>query len=127
LIQFTNDSTEEHYMAMIIKGSKEVFVKEAQTALDNLNEDEFKKLQLDVTFVQFNKDTYIVWVGPFDHQKESIQYVQKIKPRLKTEIISFIPSKQYEIFIFGKSNILQINNDEDLLQYKDFMIKNIYK
>jgi hypothetical protein len=28
---------------------------------------------------------------------------------------------------FGKSNILQINNDEDLLQYKDFMIKNIYK
>ena len=127
LIQFTNDSTEEHYMAMVIKGSKEVFVKEAQTALDNLNEDEFKKLQLDVTYVQFNKDTYIVWVGPFDRQQESIQYAQKIKPRLKTEIISFIPSKQYEIFIFGKSNILQINNDEDLLQYKDFMIKNIYK
>jgi outer membrane protein assembly factor BamD (BamD/ComL family) len=34
LIQFTNDSTEEHYMGMIIKGSKEVFVKEAQTALE---------------------------------------------------------------------------------------------
>jgi tetratricopeptide (TPR) repeat protein len=126
-IQFTNDSTEEHYMAMVIKGSKEVFVKEAQTALDNVNEDEFKKLQLDVTYVQFNQDTYIVWVGPFDRQQESIQYAQKIKPRLKTEIISFIPTKQYEIFIFGKSNILQINNDEDLLQYKDFMLKNIYK
>ena len=114
-------------MAMVIKGSKEVFVKEAQTALDNVNEDEFKKLQLDVTYVQFNQDTYIVWVGPFDRQQESIQYAQKIKPRLKTEIISFIPTKQYEIFIFGKSNILQINNDEDLLQYKDFMLKNIYK
>jgi tetratricopeptide (TPR) repeat protein len=126
-IQFTNDSTEEHYMAMVIKGSKEVFVKEAQTALDNVNEDEFKKLQLDVTYVQFNQDTYIVWVGPFDRQQESIQYAQKIKPRLKTEIISFIPTKQYEIFIFGKSNIVQINNDEDLLQYKDFMLKNIYK
>ncbi len=126
-IQFTNDSTEEHYMAMVIKGSKEVFVKEAQTALDNVNEDEFKKLQLDVTYVQFNQDTYIVWVGPFNRQQESIQYAQKIKPRLKTEIISFIPTKQYEIFIFGKSNILQINNDEDLLQYKDFMLKNIYK
>ena len=127
LIQFTNDSTEEHYMAMVIKGSKEVFIKEAQTALDNVNEDEFKKLQLDVTYVQFNKDTYIVWVGPFDRQDESIQYARKIKPRLKTEIISFIPTKQYEIFIFGKSNILLINNDEDLLQYKDYMIKNIYK
>ena len=126
-IIFTNDSTEEHYMALVIKGSKEVFVKEAQTAMDNLNEDEFKKLQLDVTYVQFDQDTYVLWVGPFDTQRESIKYTQKIKPRLKSEIISFIPTKQYEIFIFGKSNILQINNYEDLLLYKDFMLKNIYQ
>ena len=126
-IQFTNDSTEDHYMAMIIKGSKEVFVKEAQNALDNLNNDEFKKLGLSVTYVQFNENTYIVWVGPFDNQKESIQYTQKIKPRFQTELISFIPSKQYEIFIFGKTNIMQITSNEDLLKYKDFMLKNIYK
>ena len=114
-------------MAMIIKGSKEVFVKEAQNALDNLNNDEFKKLGLSVTYVQFNENTYIVWVGPFDNQKESIQYTQKIKPRFQTELISFIPSKQYEIFIFGKTNIMQITSNEDLLKYKDFMLKNIYK
>lgn len=126
-IQFVNDSTEEHFMAMVIKGSKEVFVKEAQNALDNLNNDEFNKLQLNATYVQFNEDTYIVWIGPFDNQKESIQYTQKIRPRLKTELISFIPVKQYEIFIFGKTNILQINSYEDLLMYKEFMIKNIYK
>jgi tetratricopeptide (TPR) repeat protein len=125
-IQFTNDSTEEHYFSMVIKGSKEVFAKEAQTALDNLNTDEFNSLELSATYVQFNQDTYIVWVGPFDTQKQAISYTQKIKPRLKTEIISFIPTKQYEIFIFGKSNIMQINNNEDLKLYKDFMLKNIY-
>ncbi|MFM1841098.1 MAG: hypothetical protein RIR47_1147, partial [Bacteroidota bacterium] len=65
--------------------------------------------------------------GPFDTQKQAINYAQKVKPRLKTEIISFIPAKQYEIFIFGKSNILQINNNEDLLLYRDFMFKNIYQ
>ena len=126
-IQFVNDSTEEHFMAMIINGSKEVFAKEAQIAFDNLNNDEFNKLQLNATYVQFNKDTYIVWVGPFDNQKESIQYTQKIRPRLKSELISFIPEKQYEIFIFGKNNILQISSNEDLLLYKEFMLKNIYK
>ena len=126
-IQFTNDSTEDHFMAMIIKGSKEVFVKEAQNALDNLNNDEFKKLDLSATYVQFNDNTYILWVGPFDNQRESIQYTQKIKPRLQTELISFIPAKQYEIFIFGKSNIMQITSNEDLLKYKEFMLKNIYK
>jgi hypothetical protein len=126
-ILFTNDSTEEHYMAMVIKGTKEVFIKEAQNALDNVNNDEFSKLQLNATYVQFNEDIHIVWVGPFDTQKESIAYANKIKPRLKTELISFIPVKQYEIFIFGKSNILMINNYQDLLEYKAFMFKNIYK
>lgn len=126
-ILFTNDSTEEHYMAMVIKGTKEVFVKEAQNALDNVNNDEFGKLQLNATYVQFNEDTHIVWVGPFDNQKESIAYTTKIKPRLKGELISFIPVKQYEIFIFGKSNILMINNYQDLLEYKEYMFKNIYK
>ncbi len=127
LIRFTNDSTEEHYIGIVIKGTKEVFAKEAQNAMDNLNTDEFNSLQLSSTYVQFNKDTYIVWVGPFDTQKQAITYTQKVKPRLKTEIISFIPAKQYEIFIFGKSNILQISNNEDLLLYKDFMFKHIYQ
>ena len=126
-IPFINDSTEEHYVGIVIKGTKEVFAKEAQNAMDNLNTDEFNSLQLSSTYVQFNKDTYIVWVGPFDTQKQAINYAQKVKPRLKTEIISFIPAKQYEIFIFGKSNILQINNNEDLLLYRDFMFKNIYQ
>lgn len=127
MLAFTNDSSEEHFMAMIIKGTKEVFIKEAQNALENLNNEEFNKLGLSTSFVQFNQDTHIVWVGPFDNQKESIAYTLKIKPRLTSELISFIPVKQYEIFIFGKSNILLINDFEDVLKYKEFMFKNIYK
>ena len=126
-IQFINDTTEEHYWGIIIKGSKEVFAKEAQIAMDNVNTEEFNSLALSSTYVQFNQDTYIVWVGPFDTQKAALNYTQKIKPRLKTELISFLPTKQYEIFIFGKSNILQINNNEDLQLYRDFMLKYIYQ
>jgi hypothetical protein len=126
-IQFINDTTEEHYWGIVIKGSKEVFAKEAQIAMDNVNTEEFNSLELSSTYVQFNQDTYIVWVGPFDTQKQAITYTQKIKPRLKSELISFLPIKQYEIFIFGKSNILQINTNEDLQLYRDFMLKNIYQ
>jgi hypothetical protein len=126
-IQFINDTTEEHYWGIVIKGSKEVFAKEAQVAMDNVNTEEFNSLELSSTYVQFNQDTYIVWVGPFDTQKAALTYTQKIKPRLKTELISFLPTKQYEIFIFGKSNILQINNNEDLQLYRDFMLKYIYQ
>jgi tetratricopeptide (TPR) repeat protein len=126
-LQFINDTTEEHYWGIVIKGSKEVFAKEAQIAMDNVNTEEFNSLELSSTYVQFNQDTYIVWVGPFDTQKAALSYTQKIKPRLKSELISFLPTKQYEIFIFGKSNILQINTNEDLQLYRDFMLKYIYQ
>ena len=126
-IQFINDTTEEHYWGIVIKGSKEVFAKEAQIAMDNVNTEEFNSLALSSTYVQFNQDTYIVWVGPFDTQKAALSYTQKIKPKLKSELISFLPTKQYEIFIFGKTNILQINTNEDLQLYRDFMLKYIYQ
>jgi tetratricopeptide (TPR) repeat protein len=126
-LQFINDTTEEHYWGIVIKGSKEVFAKEAQIAMDNVNTEEFNSLEISSTYVQFNQDTYIVWVGPFDTQKAALSYTQKIKPRLKSELISFLPTKQYEIFIFGKSNILQINTNEDLQLYRDFMLKYIYQ
>ena len=83
--------------------------------------------KLKVTYVQFGADTYIVWIGPFANLKSSEQYLTKVKPRLPKEIISFIPVNQYEIYLLGKSNIVLIKNEEDLLLYKEFMFKNIYK
>ena len=126
-IIFTNDSTEDHYVAIVTNKVKEVFVKESQTAFTYLNNDEFKKQNLKTTYVQFDDNVYIVWVGPFSSQQAGTSYIQKIKPRLKNEIISFIPANQYEIYILGKSNILQIKTKEDLELYKNFMQKNIYK
>lgn len=126
-IIFTNDSLEDHYMAIVTNKVKEVFAKETKTAFNYLNTDEFKQLQLNTTHVQFDEDTYVVWIGPFDNKQACIQYIQKVKPRLKTELISFIPEKQYEIYIFGKSNILQISSKEDLKLYQEFMLKNIIK
>jgi hypothetical protein len=48
-----------------------------------------------------------------------------VKGRLAKEIISFIPTQQYELFILGKSNIVLINNNADLIKYKAFMEKNM--
>jgi hypothetical protein len=61
-----------------------------------------------------------VWIGPFTNASEGLLYLQKVKPRLSTEIISFIAKKQYELTLIGKSNIIQVNNQEQLDQYKRY-------
>jgi hypothetical protein len=126
-IVFNKDTTEQYYAAVVTHKVKPTFIKEMQTAFSYLNNDEFKKLQLNVTYVQFSEDSYIVWIGPFANLNNSTNYLNKVKTRLSKEIISFIPTNQYELYLLGKSNILLIKNEEDLLLYKQFMLNNIYK
>ncbi len=117
-IIFTNDSLEQHYIALQTMNVSTVFVKEIQNALKDFNTEDFKKLNLSVTYVQFTDQSHIVWIGPFTNAAEGLSYINKVKPRLSTEIISFIAKKQYDLTLIGKSNIILINNQEQLDQYK---------
>jgi hypothetical protein len=127
LLPFTNDSSEQYYIAFATQKVSAAFVKEMQTAFTYLNNDEFIKQKLNVTYIQFNENSYIVWIGPFVNNLDAKNYINKVKPRLSTEIISFVPYKQYEIYLLSKSNILLIKDEADLKQYQQYMFKNIYK
>ena len=126
-LPFTNDSSEQYYIAFATQKVSATFVKEMQTAFTYLNNDEFIKQKLNVTYIQFNEHSYIVWIGPFVNNLDAKTYINKVKPRLSTEIISFVPTKQYEIYLLSKSNILLIKDEADLKQYQQYMFKNIYK
>jgi hypothetical protein len=126
-IDFSNDSTAPHFIAFVTSNIKPMFVKEMQNAFSSVNSDEFAKLKLTTSFVPFQENMYIVWIGPFENRQSSKQYLKNIKPRLNNELISFVPAKQYEMYIIEKSNILYLKNKEDLKQYKEFMINKIIK
>jgi hypothetical protein len=117
-ITFTNDSIEQHYIALQTTNVSTVFVKEIQNAIKDFNAETFKQLNLAVTYVQFTDQSHIVWIGPFTNAYDGLVYLNKVKPRLSTEIISFIAKKQYNLTLIGKSNIVLINNQEQLDQYK---------
>jgi len=117
-IVFTNDSLEQHYIALQTMNVSTVFVKEIQNAFKDVNTEDFRKLNLAVTYVQFTDQSHIVWIGPFTNAYEGLAYINKVKPRLSTEIISFIAKKQYDLTLIGKSNIILINNQEQLDLYK---------
>lgn len=126
-IIFSTDSTEPYFVAFVTNNLKPMYVKEMQNAFSSLNEDEFAVQKLTSTFVQFQEGVYILWVGAFENMQKSKFYLNRIKPRLKREIISFVSDKQYEIYLISKPNILLIKNMEDLQLYKDFMLNKIYK
>ena len=126
-VTFENDSLEPHYIALVTNKVSASFVKEIQNAFNLLNDDEFNKLKLNVTYIQFDDFTYIVWIGSFNNRLNASTYLNKIKPRLSKEIISFVPTKQYQLYLLGKSNIILIKSPEDLKKYEQFMIQNIYK
>ena len=117
-ITFTNDSLEQHYIALQTINVSTIFVKEIQNAIKDFNTETYKQLNLAVTYVQFTDQSHIVWIGPFTKASDGLAYINKVKPRLSTEIISFIAKKQYDLTLIGKSNIVLINNQDQLYQYK---------
>ena len=117
-IVFNKDSLEQHYIALQTFNVSAVFVKEIQNAFKDFNTETFRKLNLSVTYVQFTDQSHIVWIGPFTNAPEGLAYINQVKPRLSSEIISFIAKKQYDLTLIGKSNIILINNQEQLDQYK---------
>ncbi len=117
-IVFNKDSLEQHYIALQTFNVSAVFVKEIQNAFKDFNTETFRKLNLSVTYVQFTDQSHIVWIGPFTNAPEGLSYINQVKPKLSTEIISFIAKKQYDLTLIGKSNIILINNQEQLDQYK---------
>lgn len=117
-IVFNKDSLEQHYIALQTFNVSAVFVKEIQNAFKDFNTETFRKLNLSVTYVQFTDQNHIVWIGPFTNAPEGLAYINQVKPRLSSEIISFIAKKQYDLTLIGKSNIILINNQEQLDQYK---------
>ena len=117
-ITFTNDSLEQHYIALQTMNVSAAFVKEIQNAFKDFNTETFRQLNLTVTYVQFTDQSHIVWIGPFTKASDGLAYINKVKPRLSTEIISFIAKRQYDLTLIGKSNIVLITNQEQLDQYK---------
>jgi tetratricopeptide (TPR) repeat protein len=117
-ITFTNDSLEQHYIALQTINVSAVFVKEIQNAIKDFNIETFRQLNLGVTYVQFTDQSHIVWIGPFTKASDGLAYINKVKPKLSTEIISFIAKRQYDLTLIGKSNIVLITNQEQLDQYK---------
>lgn len=117
-IVFSNDSLEQHYIALQTMNVSTVFVKEIQNAFKDFHAEAFRQLNLAVTYVQFTDQSHIVWIGPFAKASDGLAYINQVKPRLSKEIISFIAKKQYDLTLIGKSNIVLINNQAQLDQYK---------
>ena len=124
---FSNDSLEAHYVGFVTNKVNPVLIKEMQNALQNVNREEYYALNLNTTYAQFDQGNYIIWVGPFEDRKVAKIYFSRLSPKLPTEIISFVPTNQYETYIIGKTNIILIKDRQDLLNYKNFMLNKIYK
>lgn len=126
-IAFKNDSLDKHYIAIATHSVKPTDISKMQVAFQNNNKLNFPSNNLITTFAPLEAGTNLIWIGPFDNVNQSIKYLDRIKPKLTGEIIPFIPQQQYEIYIFGKSNIELIKDNQDLKLYKEFMIHQIYK
>lgn len=125
-ISFKNDSLEQHFIAISFKLIKPSNIIKLQSAWMNLNKSWYPNKQINTSFAPLNNKGNILWMGPFENGYQSIKYWNTYKSQLLQQIDLLIPQQQYEIYIFGKSNISLIKDYDDLSKYKEFMIQHIF-
>ena len=126
-MDFLNDSTEIHYVAFAINNIDLVTARKAQSLLSQISKAAYPSDNYDISFSAIDNGSFLLWAGPFDDKKGALKYLGLMNPKLKPQFLALMPKQQYEIYIFGKSNISLISTPSALTSYKEFMFKKIYK
>jgi hypothetical protein len=126
-MDFLNDSTEIHYVAFAINNIDLVTARKAQSLLSQISKAAYPSDNYDISFSAIDNGSFLLWAGPFDDKKGALKYLGLMNPKLKPQFLALMPKQQYEIYIFGKSNISLVSTPSALTSYKEFMFKKIYK
>ena len=126
-MDFLNDSTENHYVAFAINNIDLVTARKAQSLLSQISKAAYPSDNYDISFSAIDNGSFLLWAGPFDDKKGALKYLGLMNPKLKPQFLALMPKQQYEIYIFGKSNISLVSTPSALTSYKEFMFKKIYK
>jgi hypothetical protein len=124
---FKKDTAELHYIAIVANKTNAFTTNRIKDSISSIINIENAKQKAGATISQIENDAYVIWIGPYENTSTSLRYLMNINSKLKKDLISIIAEKQFDIFVIGKSNIIQIKTMDDFKKYKIFMLNNIFK
>ncbi len=110
-----------HYAVIILNKVDPIFVSEARNAFFRYNRDEFYSRQMSTEMIEIDADNKLLLVSPFKNAADALAYLDKVKPKVATEILPWLKGGKYTYTIISDKNIAALKEEKDIEKYKQFL------
>ena len=109
------------YVGVLLTKVDPVYQGEAKNAFGRYNREKFYAQQIDISSEKVTDSLSIILEGPFTTGGAAIDYVDKVRPIVKSRIIPWLSADKYSFIIISRSNLETLKTNKDLQTYKQLL------
>lgn len=118
---YTEDSTEAHYIVLVLNKVDPVYVNEARNAFNRYHREQYYGKPIEISSETLNDETKLVIMKGFGNAAEALDYIGKAKKRAASDIIPWLTPQKYSFIMTTAVNLEALHRTKDVTGYKSFM------
>ena len=118
---YSDNPAQPHYAVLVLDKVDPVYATEARNAFNRYHRETYGNNKNDITTVSLTDDTKLILLNNFENSKITLDYIQKTKKVIQTEIIPWLTPQKYSFMMITGSNLEILKNTKDLNAYKKYL------
>ena len=121
--QFNFVAADSQYVALILDKVDRVFVSEAKSSFNQYNRQRFYNQPINIGNILLNEQYNVMLIGPFEDADKAMAYLNKTRPDVPTQILSWLPASKYMFTIISATNLDLLKENKEVNKYQQMLIK----
>ena len=109
------------YVGVLLDKVDPVYQSEAKNAFNRYNREKFYAQTIDMSSEKIDDRFTLVLEGPFANGAAAVDYIEKVKPIVKSRIIPWLSADKYTFIIISRSNLEALKTSKDMDAYKQLL------
>lgn len=114
-----------HFVVVVLNKVDPIFVREARTAFERFNRNEFYNKQMTSELVELDSANQLVMISPFATADEALAYLERVRPRTGTEILPWLKGGKFSFLILTERNFELLKIKKNLEAYREFLNQHV--
>jgi hypothetical protein len=115
--QFNFIATDSQYVALVLDKVDRIFVNEAKNAMNQYNRQKYYAQNISLDVVNINEQYNLLLIGPYDNAVNALTYIERTRPLLASQLLSWLAVDKYYFTIISKPNLDLLKQNKDVTRY----------
>lgn len=118
---YTFNAADAHLVIFILNKVDPVYVNESKNAFARYNRETYYNKPMTAVLSELDTENKLLLISPFKNAAEALDYVEKTKSKVSSEIVPWMKAGKYSFIIATEKNLNILTASKDLELYKSFL------